>query len=107
MTPPNPLNQSEKQVEAACVKYAKSLGWVTRKQQGMGSRGKTDRMFLKDGDVIFIEFKRPGKEPTVKQYRELQLLVDIGFAAAWFDSIGAFKLWFDAINDHFEKKHNG
>jgi len=98
---PNPLNQSEKQVESAGIRYAKSLGWVVRKQSGQGARGKTDRMFLKNGNAVFVEFKAPGKEPTVKQLNEISILKDIGFQAGWFDSVGSFKLWLNAIDEHF------
>lgn len=103
---PNPLKQSEKDVERECVKYAKSLGWVFRKQQGMGARGKTDRMFLQWGQTVFVEFKAPGKKPTTKQFNEIKLLHDLGFAAGWFDTIGGFKLWFDATHAHFEKYYS-
>lgn len=87
----NPLNQSEKEVERECVKYAKSLGWKFRKQQGQGQRGKTDRFFMKNGITVFVEFKRPGGEPTVKQYNEINNLREDGFIAEWFDSIRKFK----------------
>ena len=86
----NPLNQSEKTVEKDCVKYAKSLGWMFRKQQGQGQRGKTDRFFMKNGITVFVEFKRPGEKPTPKQANEIEMLREEGFQAEWFDSIGDF-----------------
>ncbi len=89
----NPLNQSEKTVEKECVKYAKSLGWMFRKQQGQGNRGKTDRFFMKNGITVFVEFKRPGATPTTKQLNEIVMLKENGFIAKWFDSIGEFKHW--------------
>lgn len=94
----NPLNQSEKTVEKECVNYAKELRWTFRKQQGQGKRGKTDRFFMKNGVTIFVEFKRPGGKPTVKQVNEIEALRRDGFHAEWFDSIGAFKDWLNTIN---------
>ena len=53
----NPL---EATIEKAVCDYAKSLGFMHRKMNGLGSRSWPDRMFLKNGRVLFIEFKRIG-----------------------------------------------
>ncbi len=96
----NPLNQRESDVERACVKFAHGLGWLFRKQQGQGNRGKTDRFFLKDGITVFVEFKRPGEEPTQKQYNEINKMREYGFEAEWFDTIKKFKDWLQDLNDN-------
>lgn len=58
----------ERTIEASVVKYAKDRGVEVVKLNGMGKQGLPDRMFLgPKGRVLFIEFKRPGKEPTELQ----------------------------------------
>ncbi len=91
----NPLNQKESDVEKGIVKYAKSQGWLFRKQQGQGNRGKADRMFLKNGVCVFLEIKRPGSKPTIKQMNEIRLMHDNGFPADWVDNIADGKAALD------------
>lgn len=57
----------EKTIEKAVRKYAESGGCITFKMNGAGHRGWPDRMFLYEGQVLFIEFKRQGKTTTPLQ----------------------------------------
>lgn len=77
----------ESSVESAVCKYAKSKGWLPVKLSGPGDRGKPDRMFLRNGKAVFIEFKAPGKKPTALQLRWLEQLSDMGFVATWVDNV--------------------
>lgn len=65
--------------ELACAK-AEADGWLVRKLQWVGRRGGPDRFFLKNGRIVLIEFKRPGKsvEEGSGQSREIQRLIDAG-----------------------------
>jgi hypothetical protein len=62
----------ESTIEKAVVTWAKSNGWLSYKMTSQFARGWPDRLFIKTGRVVFIEFKAPGKKPTVKQ----QLVID-------------------------------
>lgn len=57
----------EKTVEGKTVKRAKQLGWWSCKLTSPTYSGITDRMFIKDGRVVFVEFKRPDEKPRKLQ----------------------------------------
>jgi len=54
------MNQKEKELEAACTRYARERGWLSIKLENTGHTGIPDRLYLKDGKAIFVEFKTPG-----------------------------------------------
>jgi hypothetical protein len=85
----------ESTIETAVCAYAKSLGWLPMKLAGANDRGKPDRMFLKDGRVMFIEFKATGKLPTALQLRWLADLHERGFTAGWCNDIEKGKRMFN------------
>jgi len=58
----------ERQVEGPVVAFAKKHRVEVVKLNGMGKRSLPDRMFLYGTRVLFIEFKRPGEEPTEAQW---------------------------------------
>jgi hypothetical protein len=67
--------------------WAKDLGVLTIKLNVRGQRGVPDRLFLNDGRVLFLEFKRPGSVPTLIQRYQLNTLRAHGFDAAVTDDI--------------------
>lgn len=73
----------ERDIEAKVVKWAKGNGWLTYKFVSPSQRGVPDRIFIKDGHVVFIEFKAPGKKPTplqahtIKKLREAECEVHV------------------------------
>lgn len=77
----------EKTIEAKAVRAAKERGWRSYKFSSPAHRGVPDRLFLRDGRAVFIEFKRPGKKPTRLQARELELIRETGCKAEWTDSV--------------------
>lgn len=77
----------ESQVEKSICAFAKAIGWKTLKLNGHGDRGKPDRMFLKNGKVVFIEVKRKGKQARKQQAYRLQKLRENGFKAQYVDSL--------------------
>lgn len=81
----------EKKLERRCCDVAKANGWWTRKFSSPSNRGVPDRIFLKDGKVIFLEFKAPGGQPTKLQQHELEQIRDHGGQAGWTDNIEFFK----------------
>lgn len=77
----------ERQVESNVVRYAKDHGAIVIKLNGPGDRGKPDRLFLHNGKVLFIEFKRPGGRASALQEKWMRDLRDAGFTAEIVDSV--------------------
>lgn len=65
----------ERAIEAASVKDAKKDGWAHQK---VGVNGRPDRLFWQRRIYVWVEFKRPGEEPTVLQARKIKELVEQG-----------------------------
>ena len=53
------MNQHEKELETACTRYAREKGYLSIKLENTGHTGIPDRLYLKDGRAIFVEFKTP------------------------------------------------
>ena len=71
--------ESEKSIEQAFVKWAESEGYFALKLSIQGRRGFPDRtVFLRDGRVLFLEFKRPGGKPSLHQLDWIQRLKAYG-----------------------------
>jgi hypothetical protein len=60
----------EKTIEKKTTDKAKALGWWACKLTSPSFAGIPDRMFIRNGRVVFIEFKRQGEKP-----RKLQEIV--------------------------------
>lgn len=68
----------EKQIETKSAKWAKDNGWYTRKFSSPSHRGVPDRIFLKNGVVVFIEFKTEKGVVSVLQQKELNEITQLG-----------------------------
>jgi Holliday junction resolvase len=75
----------ESTIERDVCTYAKQRGCLVIKQAAPGHRGVPDRLFLFRGEVLFIEFKQPGKKPTALQDKWLRDLAKHEFRAIWCD----------------------
>lgn len=65
----------EREVERPAVEYAKKRGWFACKFVSPGLNGVPDRLFIRGGRHVFVEFKRPGEKPTeqqLKRHREMR-----------------------------------
>jgi len=82
---------NESTIEKAVCAYAKTKGCITLKLAGMNQRGQPDRLFIRAGRCLFVEFKSPGKHPTALQLKWLANLNDQGMAVAWCDDIAKGK----------------
>jgi hypothetical protein len=71
--------------EWACSQAADD-GWLVRKLKWIGRRNAPDRLFIKQGRVVFIEFKRPGATARQTQSRELDRLLAAGAEAHVVDN---------------------
>lgn len=76
----------EKTIQGNVVKAARKAGWIALKQNPTGTTGYPDYLFLKNGVVRFIEFKRPGEEPSPIQYERIDELREQKFAVMWTSS---------------------
>lgn len=56
------MKMLERELEQKCCKYAKEQGWFTSKFVSPNNAGVPDRLFIKDGRVVFVEFKREGEK---------------------------------------------
>lgn len=52
----------EREVERPAKEYARRRGWWVAKFVSPGLNGVPDDVFIRDGRVMFIEFKRPGED---------------------------------------------
>ena len=87
----------ESTIERAVCAYAKAKGVISLKLAGPNQKGQPDRMFIRDGKVLFIEFKAPGKKPTKLQIRWLVDLHEQGAQVAWCNDIERGKELIDFI----------
>jgi hypothetical protein len=79
----------ESAIEKAVTAHAKKLGWMSLKLSGANDRGKPDRMYLRRGVAVFVEYKSEGKKPTALQMKWLHELRAEGFAVTWVDNAQA------------------
>jgi len=84
----------EAQIEKSIVRYAEGNGWLVRKIIYPGRKGCPDRMFIKDGRVLFVEFKRPGEKPRGTQKNEHARFRNHGVEVYVIDDIDVGKLVF-------------
>lgn len=57
----------ERDIEKKVTDWAKKNSWLTYKFVSPSNRGVPDRVFIRAGIIIWIEFKAPGKKPTPLQ----------------------------------------
>ncbi len=65
----------ESKVQRDSIDYAESRGWYCFKVHKSNRRGVIDYICVRDGVVLFVEFKKPGEKPRRQQrkrHRELE-----------------------------------
>ena len=50
---------TEKNFQAACIKAARTKGWICYKFASPARRGVPDVLMIRHGRVVFVEFKNP------------------------------------------------
>jgi len=83
--------ESEKKVEKKSCDVAKVNGWFTRKYKSPAQKGVQDRIFAKDGMIIFIEYKRVDNEPTGLQCDDAAQLRLHGGKVYWTNTVRGTK----------------
>lgn len=79
----------ESKIETDVCRAARAAGWLPFKFASPGQRGVPDRLFIRDGRVIFIEFKAPGKRATKLQNYLHDKMRSHGAEVFVIDSLGA------------------
>ena len=86
----------ESHIEKTVCSHARKLGWLVFKFVSPGVRGVPDRIFIKHGSLLFIEFKAPKKKPNRLQVWIHDQLESHGFPVYVIDDIDAGKELVDA-----------
>lgn len=77
----------ESTIEKKVSEYAKSKGWLSYKFTSPSNRGVPDRIYMKNGICLFIEFKAPKKKPTKLQEKVIERIKAEDFLVYVIDSI--------------------
>lgn len=69
----------ESGIEKSCCNHARDLGFKSKKLVNMADRGWPDRLFAGPfGCSFYVEFKKPGEQPTPLQAMVIKWLRDNG-----------------------------
>jgi len=79
----------ESEIERIVCEHAEAVGWLVRKFKYIGRRAAADRLLIRNGRVVFIEFKQAGKTAREGQAREHARLKGHGAEVYLIDSIEA------------------
>jgi Holliday junction resolvase len=77
----------ERDIERKACDLAKEAGWLVFKFVSPAQRGVPDRIFIRQGRIVFIEFKAPSARPTKLQWRMIERLRDQGCEVYVCDSV--------------------
>lgn len=77
----------ERDIERKVCQYAEKNGWLTFKFTSPANRGVPDRLLIRNGQVIFIEFKAKGKKPTALQTKIINKIRQYGCAVYVIDDL--------------------
>jgi len=93
------MGKEEAKIESAVSKYAQKLGWLVYKFQSPNHRGVPDRILLRKGVTLFIEFKTlTGKASRLQEICH-EALIDQGFKVLIIDNIEAGKKALDEMEN--------
>ena len=80
---------NESYIERSVVAAAKKNGWFVRKVEWVGHVGAPDRVFIRGGLVLWVEFKAPGKKPRPTQVLEHEQMTKHGARVFVVDDVDA------------------
>ncbi len=88
----------ERDVQSACIRFARRKGAYCRKFSSPGNRSVPDYVIVYQGDVWFVEFKRPRGVCTQKQIDEQKAILEAGGEVWVVDSLYSFEeQWRNAV----------
>lgn len=77
----------ERDVERPAKDFAKKRGWWLAKFVSPGKRGVPDDVFIRNGRVLWIEFKRPGKDLRPQQAKRVREMREHGAEVHVIDNL--------------------
>lgn len=77
----------EVQVERLASQYAVARGWFEVKIMQTSRRGFPDRFYARDGRVVLVEYKAPGRKPTPQQEKRHRELREHGIEVHVIDNL--------------------
>ena len=80
----------ESSIERKCCNYAQRQGWMTIKISSPGRRGFPDRLMLRQGCYIWVEFKAPGGRLSALQRTRIAELRRAGAEVHVVDNMDKF-----------------
>lgn len=80
----------ESKLEVHCASYGKKRGWITFKLLSTLYVGLPDRVFIKNGTLIFVEFKSKKGALSSKQLHTHQRLIKQGMTVLLIDDKRVF-----------------
>lgn len=78
---------AESVIERAVTAEAIRLGWFQRKVKWIGRDGAPDRVYIRGGIILWVEFKATGQTLRPLQGREHKLLCEAGARVFVVDSV--------------------
>ncbi len=96
----------ESRIETDVCVYARSRGWLALKFVSPGASGVPDRLFIKQGRMIFVEFKTATGTISPLQRHWHRLLEFHGFAVHIVNDIDAGKTLLDSYSNQFTQDTN-
>lgn len=81
------MTMLEKDIEKKVCDYAREKGFLAYKFTSPQRAAVPDRLFIRNGMVFFIEFKRGGQKPTPAQHREHMRLTEQGMRVYVIDNV--------------------
>ena len=82
----------ESYIEKKVTQIAKANGWLAYKWVSPSQRGVPDRLYFKKGTLLIVEFKAPGKKPTLYQQAIHRRLAAVGWHVYIVDNIDKGKV---------------
>lgn len=89
--------QKESSLESKAIQLAKENGWLTYKFTS-SERGVPDRVFIKNGTVMFVEFKSKGKKLSKLQEYHRRRISDQNITCLCIDNIDEIELIMEEEN---------
>jgi|TARA_R110000796_G_scaffold81106_1_gene178917 hypothetical protein len=80
----------ESTIETKCSRWAKDNGWLGFKFSSPQQRGVPDRLYIKNTQTVYVEFKAPGKHATKYQLHTIEKIRDHGANVYIIDNLEDF-----------------
>jgi hypothetical protein len=97
----------EHKIEDDVCNYAKEQGVYNVKFKDSSRANAPDRQFFYEGQVLFIEFKKPGEKPRKGQLKYHEFLKSLGFKVAVVDNFDDGVDWINWFKHNISWKGQG